>query len=240
VTVKGKFYGIGVGPGAPDLLTLKAAALLQRVPTVFVPVRERGESSTAMSIISPFVGEQEVCELVFPMTKDAEELARGWELAAEQVLSVLREGKDAAFVTLGDSALYSTHAYLLEALLKLEPELAVETVPGITSFSAAAALFNCALTCGQDALAVVPATRGREYLKMVLSDFENVVLLKVGSVLDEILDLLQDCGRLGDAVYISRCGMPGQVMLDDLASGEEIPRDYFSLIIVRKVEREDG
>lgn len=239
MTVKGRFYGIGVGPGSPGLLTLKAVDLLQRILVIFVPVRVHGESSSALEIISPFLDGQEVRELVFPMTRDIKELKKGWELAAEEVHTVLDEGKDAAFITLGDSVLYSTYTYLLDALLKLEPDLAVETIPGITSFSAAAALSNRALTCGQDALAVVPATRGMEFLKVVLDNFENVVLLKVAPVLDDVLDLLKELGHLDDAVFISRCGMPGQVMLDNLALSREIPRDYFSLILVGKVERED-
>jgi precorrin-2/cobalt-factor-2 C20-methyltransferase len=240
VTVKGKFYGIGVGPGSPDLLTLKAADLLRRVPVIFVPVKASGESSSAMKIIAPFLDlldGQEIQELVFPMTRSFLDLKEGWKLAAEDVLTVLDEGKDAAFITLGDSVLYSTYAYLLDALLELEPDLAVETIPGITSFSAAAALFNRALACGKESLAVVPATRGVEFLKNVLGSFENVVLLKVASVLDDVLDILKELDRLDEAVFISRCGMPGQVMLDNLALPGEIPRDYFSLILVGKVER---
>lgn len=239
MTDRGKFYGIGVGPGSPDLLTLKAVDLLKRIPVIFVPVKVQGESSCAMEIIAPFLDGQEVRELIFPMTRDTKELEKGWELAAEDVFAVLNEGKDAAFITLGDSVLYSTYTYLLDALLRIEPDLAVETIPGITSFSAAAALLNRALTCGQDALAVVPATRGMEFLKMALDNFENVVLLKVAPVLDEVLDLLRELGRLDDAVFISRCGMPGQVMLDNLSLPREIPRDYFSLILVGKVEQKD-
>ena len=232
--VKGKFYGIGVGPGSPDLLTLKAADVLRKVPVIFVPVRVQGEVSRAQEIISPFLDGQEIRELVFPMTRDSKDLEEGWKQAAEGVLSTLNEGQDAAFITLGDSVLYSTYSYLMDALLKLEPDLAVETISGITSFSAAAALFNRALTSGQEALAVVPATRGMEYLKVVLAAFENVALMKVGSVLDDVLDLLKDLGRLEDAAFISRCGMSGQVMLDNLASAQEVPRDYFSLILVGK------
>lgn len=237
MAVKGKLYGIGVGPGSPDLLTLKAADLLRKVPVIFVPVKADGDSSSAMKIISPFLAlcnGQEIRELIFPMTRSFQYLEKGWKLAAEEVLAVLGEGKDAAFITLGDSVLYSTYTYLLDALMKLDPELAVETIPGVTSFSAAAALLNQALACGQESLAVVPAIRGMEYIKDVLGSIDNVVLLKVASLLDDVLDLLKELGRLDDAVFISRCGMPGQVILDNLALPVEIPRDYFSLILVRK------
>ncbi len=239
MSVRGKLYGIGVGPGLPDLLTLKAVDLLRRVPVIFVPVKSKGDSSSAMQIISPFLEKmegQEIKELVFPMTNSAQELEKGWNFAAEEVLQVLEEGKDAAFITLGDSSLYSTYAYLLEFLLKLQPDLVVETVPGITSFSAAAALLNRALVRGQESLAVLPANRGMEFLEVVLGSFENVVLLKVASVIDDVLDTLKKLGRLDEAVFISRCGMPGQLVLDNLSESVEIPKDYFSLILVGKVE----
>lgn len=237
----GKLYGIGVGPGSPDLLTLKAVRILQEVPLIFVPRGERGERSRALEIISPFLRDQEVREFVAPMTRDRSALDRMWRQAGEEVLAVLDEGKDAAFLTLGDSLLYSTYSYLLETLLRLRPGLEVETVPGIASFSAAAALCNRALCCGQESLAVVPATRGMGFLKEVLNTFENVVLLKVAPVFDELLALLAEVGRLDEAAYICRCGMEGQFLLGSLAAAAEVPRDYFSLVLVgNKKGREGG
>jgi len=230
----GKLYGIGVGPGAADLLTLRAARLLGEVPVLFVPRGDAVDESRALSIISPLLrGDQEVRSFTAPMTRDRLARDQAWAEAAAQVRSVLNTGRDAAFLTLGDSTLYSTFFYLLEALHRQQPSVAVETVPGITSFSAAAALLNRALTVGQEGLAVVPATRGAAYLRQVLTTFENVVLLKVGPVLDEVQALLAELGRLDDAAYVCRCGMPGQFLQESLASAAELPDDYFSLILVR-------
>ncbi len=232
---RGRLYGIGAGPGPADLLTLRAVRLLGEAPVIFVPRGDTGDESMALSIVRPFLtGGQEVREVTAPMTRDRHARDRAWDEAATQVLAVLDDGRDAAFLTLGDSTLYSTFFYLMEAVHRQEPGLEVETVPGITSFSAAASLLNRALTVGQEGLAVVPATRGVAYLRQVLSTFENVVLLKVAPVLTEVQALLAELGRLDDAAYVCRCGMAGQVIKDPLVGAGELPGDYYSLILVRR------
>jgi precorrin-2/cobalt-factor-2 C20-methyltransferase len=228
-------YGIGVGPGAPDLMTLRAASLLREIPVIFVPHGDAVDESRVLGIIRPLLTDgQEVRQFIAPMTRDRQARDRAWEEAAGRVLAVLDSGRDAAFLTLGDSTLYSTYFYLLEVLRRRQPDLPVETVPGVTSFSAAASLLNRALAMGQEGLAVVPATRGGDYLRQVLSTFENVVLLKAGTVLREVQDLLAELGRLEDASYVCRCGMPGEFVKGALAPGDNLPGDYFSLILVLK------
>lgn len=220
------------------MLTLKAVRILQEVPLVFVPRGERGEEPGAGDHF-PFLRDQEVREFVAPMTRDRSALDRMWRQAGEEVLAVL-DGEGCCFPHPGDSLLYSTYSYLLETLLRLRPGLEVETVPGIASFSAAAALCNRALCCGQESLAVVPATRGMGFLKEVLNTFENVVLLKVAPVFDELLALLAEVGRLDEAAYICRCGMDGQFLLGSLAAAAEVPRDYFSLVLVGNRKGREG
>jgi len=235
VPKKGRLYGIGVGPGAPELLTLRAVQILQEVAVIFVPRGDAGEKSRALSIIEQFLRPgQELREAVFPMTRQRRELEQAWQEAAGAVAAVLDAGRDAAFVTLGDSTLYSTYFYLCEALQKARPGIEVETVPGIPSFSAAAALLNRPLALGRESLAVVPAGRDRAFLRQVLAAFDNVVLLKVAPVLEEVRGLLAELGRLEDAAYVCRCGMPGQVFQDNLAAAGELPGDYFSLVLVRR------
>ncbi|NPV29445.1 MAG: precorrin-2 C(20)-methyltransferase [Firmicutes bacterium] len=237
---RGKLYGIGVGPGAPELLTLKAARILQEVAVVFVPRGDKGEQSLALHVISPLLRPgQELREVTFPMTRQRRKLEAAWREAARTVAAVLDAGRDAAFVTLGDSTLYSTCFYLGEALRAMRPELEVEVVPGVTSFSAAAALLNRPLACGREGLAVVPATKGRAFLRQVLAAFENVVILKAGPVLEELRDLLAEAGRLEEAAYVCRAGMPGQVLEENLAVAGELPEDYFSLILVRGCSKTD-
>lgn len=230
----GRLYGIGVGPGDPGLLTLKAVRMIQEAPVILVPKGDSGEKSQAMSIISPFLRDgQEVRELSLPMTRDRQTLNRAWEQTAGEVMAVLEGGRDAVFVTLGDSTLYSTFYYLCDALRSRRPDLVVETVPGVSSFSAGAAALNRALAVGQESLAIVPASRGLDFIRHALTVFDSVVLLKVAPLLGDLIDLLAELGRLDDAAYICRCGMPGEFLQERLAEAGELPHDYFSLILVR-------
>jgi precorrin-2/cobalt-factor-2 C20-methyltransferase len=231
---EGKLYGIGVGPGDPELLTLKAVKIMGQVQLVIVPKGDTGEQSVARQIISPFLKEgQWVEEFTAPMTRDRQLRSAAWDQLAERVERVLASGQEVAFVTLGDSTVYSTYFYLIEALLRRGADFQLQTVPGITSFSAAAAMINQALTLGSESLAVVPADRGLDYIRQALANFDNVVLMKVIPQLDQIIELLAELSRLDQAAYVSRCGMPGQFVKESLAAAGEIPRDYFSLILVQ-------
>jgi len=231
---QGRLYGIGVGPGDPGLLTLKAVRIIHEAPVIFVPKGDTGEKSQALGIISPFLRDgQELREITLPMTREPQALRQAWEQAAGEVIAILEEGRDAAFVTLGDSTLYSTYYYLYEALRNRRPDLEVETVPGVSSFSAGAAMLNRALAVSQESLAIVPASRGLDFIRQVLATFDCVVLLKVAPVLGEVIDLLEELGRLEEAAYVCRCGMPGQFLKENLAGPGELPGDYFSLILVR-------
>ena len=137
----GTLYGLGVGPGDPEWIAVKAVRILAACRHVFVP-KARGEGeSVALDIARSYLRPDAVVhELTFPMSKDQGVLAESWRQAAEQVCGRLRQGEDAAFLTLGDPLLYSTYIYLLRAVRELQPEINVVTVPGITAISAAAAL----------------------------------------------------------------------------------------------------
>jgi len=149
-------YGLGIGPGAPDLLTLRAVEVLGRVAVVVGPRPRRGDESLATRIARPHLSARSrLEELVFPMVRDATVLRAAWMDAARTILEWLRDG-DVAFLTLGDSSLYSTWTYLRAAIQELAPEQHVETVPGITSFSASAARTGRALAEGDQPLVIVP------------------------------------------------------------------------------------
>ncbi len=158
--------------------------------------------------------------------------------SAAQVLAVLDSGRDAAFLTLGDSTLYSTFFYLLEALRRQQPGIEVGDGAGHHLFQRR----GVAAQPGPDDGAGGPGGGAghpwRRYLRQVLSTFENVVLLKVAPVLTEVQALLAELGRLDDAAYVCRCGMDGQVIRDTLAGAGELPGDYYSLILVRHAARE--
>jgi len=138
---RGTLYGIGVGPGDPELITVKGANILSRCRHVFVPKARDASDSLALAIAKRYLGSSsEVHELVFPMTSEREELSRRWGESAREIITVLENGVDACFLTLGDPLLYSTYIYLLREVRDRVPDIDVVTVPGVTAFSAAAAL----------------------------------------------------------------------------------------------------
>lgn len=232
----GTFYGVGVGPGDPELLTVKAQRLLQQVPVLCVPKsREEGESY-ALGIVSHLMDpqRQQLLELVFPMTKDRVRLEEHWNRALEQVLVPLREGQDVAFITEGDPSLYSTFQHLYRLIRERLPEIPTEVIPGVSSINGSAAAAGLPLVDGGERLAVLPAAYEGEQLMEILEQFDTVVLLKVHRVMDRILDALEQLGLVDRAVYVSRCGSPEQRIVRDVSilRGQEL--EYLSLMIVRK------
>ncbi|KNZ70914.1 precorrin-2 C(20)-methyltransferase [Thermincola ferriacetica] len=231
----GKLYGLGVGPGDPELLTLKAWRVLQSVDVLCVPKSRAEKESLALSIVKKAVEKQfDILELLFPMSTDNEVLARHWDQAAVQVISELRKGRQVAFITIGDPMFYSTYAYLLERIKGSHPEIKVETIPGVTAFAACSAFINEALTEGEEKLAVIPAAYGIEELKEIVKKFENIVLMKVNRIYDEVVQLLREEKLLDKAVFVSRCGYPDQFYTTDLESLVGKDKDYMSIMIIRK------
>lgn len=230
----GKLYGIGIGPGDPGLVTLKALKLLEAADIICVPRADSGEGSIAFSILHQLLPGKECLELSFPMVRDTDRLQEYWRRAAETVADKLAQGLEVAFVTLGDPLLYSTYNYLLKALWDKAPDIQVETVPGITSFSAAAALANLSLVERDEEMAVLPASAGAETLRRVLTDFDTVVLMKIGHRLAQVRELLNDMGLARDAVLVSRAGLEGQVIARDISQVEGERLGYLSVVIVRR------
>ncbi len=233
----GTLYGIGVGPGDPELITLKAVKILKKVSQIFAAASSKNSYSIALSIVRCHLNGARIENLPFPMTKDPATLASAWEQNARRVLQVLREGRDAAFVTLGDPLTYSTFGYLLQTLKRLDPEVRVVTIPGITSYSAAAALSQTPLSEGEESFYVVSGALGAERLKEALSQTDNIVLLKTYRCFPEIYRTLEELNLLDCATFISRVGLEGETVVQDLRElkGRELP--YLSMLIIKKKGR---
>jgi len=231
----GKFYGIGVGPGSPDLLTLRAAEVLRTVDVVCIPRSAADKDSVALKVARPHIPAQaEIVEISTPMTRDKAVLEREWLRGAEKIAELLQAGKNVAFITIGDAMLFSTYTYLLGKVRELLPTVAVESVPGVTSFAGAAAHLNVALSEGTDKLAIIPAVDDPESLRPILREFPNAVLMKVAGQYDAILDILEESGLKDKAVYVSKLGYPDEFVTRDLESLRGVRRDYLSLILVKR------
>lgn len=235
-TSLGTLYGVGVGPGDPELITLKALRVLQAVPVVFVPVPRAGAHSFAASIVRSHLdaARQRLQELVFAMRADTEEMEARWVRNADLIAEELREGHDTAFATEGDPMLYSTFGHVCRGLAEVLPEAPVVAIPGISSVTATACAARVPLADREERLAVIPAIYDRDGLRATLQSFDTTVLLKVSGAIDRVLDDLDALGLVDNAVLVSRCGLPEEAIVTDVRAlrGQRI--DYFSTLIVRK------
>lgn len=231
--MKGIFYGIGVGPGDPELLTMRAIRVLKEVDVIIAPKTEKKEDSVALEIARPYLKvDVEVVKQVFPMVVNFEQSPEAWEQNKAEILALLAQGKKVAFLTLGDPMFYSTYIYVFR-LLEHEG-YPIETVPGITAFCAIGSKLGYPLVEGNDILSIIPATADAEKIRSVLAVTDNVVLMKVYKNFPEIVDLLTENGLTDRAVMLSRCGLPDEQVIRDLEAEKEKKVNYLSTILARR------
>ncbi len=226
---------VGVGPGDPELLTLKGVREIRSADVVITPVGDRSDSSIALSIISEHLdpGKQQVLTRVFPMRQPADVMAKAWAAIAAEIAELVDQGKRVVFVTLGDPMLYSTFLYLQQELLGDYPQVEITTVPGISSILAAAGKAQSPLGIADDVLTIIPATSTEAKIRAALATGGTIVLLKVYRAFPGIKSLLQQAGLEKKAVYVKRLGLEGEKVIHDLADVGDEDLDYLSLILVR-------
>lgn len=231
----GCLYGVGVGPGDPELLTRKALRVIQQAPVICAPQAETSGDSYAMEIVREFLdpAKQETMRVTFP-TDDAEGAAGVWRQAAQEIAQRLLLGQDVAFITEGDPMLYSTFAYILEDIATAHPEIPVEIVPGVSSVMAAAASAAVPLVTHGQRLAILPAVYGIDDLREAIANYDTIVLMKVNRTLLSALANLETLGLAGKGIYVRRASTPGERVVSDLSQLTEEDLDYFSLLIIRK------
>jgi precorrin-2/cobalt-factor-2 C20-methyltransferase len=208
--MSGRLVGVGVGPGDPELLTVKGMRMLREADEVFVPVADTGEVGRAEATVREYLDEERITRLLFALSDDAQARERNWTHAAREVTGHLREGKTCAFATIGDPNVYSTFTYLTRAVRDIEPHAEVETIPGITAMQDLASRSGTVLLEGDERLALLPFTAGEESLREALAGFDTVVCYKGGSRLGEVLRVAEWEGRLEGAVYGARLGIDGE------------------------------
>lgn len=237
----GTLYGISVGPGDPELITLKGWRSLQQVPVVAFPSGIQGKLGIAQQIISQWLSPAQVqLALTFPYVQDMPVLKAAWQLAATQVWEYLQQGQDVAFACEGDVSFYSTFSYLAQTLQQLHPEAMVKIVPGVCSPMAAAAALGLPLTIRQERLAILPALYTVEELAAVLDWADVVVLMKVSSVYDQVWKVLQQRDLLDSSWVIERATLPEMIIYSDLGDRPNLKLSYFSLLIVQAKKRKNS
>ena len=216
---KGKLYGVGVGPGDKELITLKAVRILKQCDVAAVPVTAGGEK-TAYSIAEEFIKDKEILRCTIEMTRDKKSIMQSYLISL---------GKSVAFITLGDPTIYSTYMQI-DALIR-DKGYETEIVSGVTSFCAAAAKLKISLCERDDALVIIPAFS--KDLKNCLDLKAGLVLMKASGHVDDVAKLLKKENRLNDAKMIECCGMKNEKIYEDIGQAKD-NLSYFSTIIIKR------
>jgi precorrin-2/cobalt-factor-2 C20-methyltransferase len=234
-TTPGTLYGIGVGPGDPELVPVKSARILGQVDIIFAAASTKNSYSLAVNIARPYIPETTPVQVLqFPMTTEAQETWSAWEDNARTLIASLEAGKDIAFLTLGDSMTYSTYGYILKQVKRLAPHLPVVTIPGITSYQAAAACLNTPLVEGEESLMLVSGAQGGNRLRHVTEKPDTIVFLKAYRNIGDISQAIDEAGVYQHCVGVSNCGLPEQKIIPDLHACRDQSPDYWTLIIAHQ------
>ena len=231
----GRFFGVGVGPGDPELLTVKASKLLQRVPVICVRQSEPERGNYALDVVQDLLDDarQEVLRLALPADSSLE-TTRAWRNAGEAIAERLRRGQDVAFITEGDPMLYSTFSYVLDGIRSAYPGIPVEIIPGVSSVMAAAASATIPLVTEGQRLAILPAVYGIDDLSETIANYDTIVLMKVNRTLLGGLSDPETLGLAGKGLYVRRASTPQEQVVRDLRQLVEDDLDYFSVLIVKR------
>ena len=226
---KGKLYGVSVGPGEPELLTLKAVRIIEKCPVVASPVTRKGET-VALNIARGAVdlSGKEIVELSFPMSRDRAALMENYARVAALLAEYLDKGQDVAMLNLGDISVYSTYSYVDEEVRRLGYE--TEWVPGVTSFCAVAAKLRRDLSQWDEMLHVIPSSV--EDLDGALRLPGNKIVMKPGRELGKVVAALERNGLLDRAGMVQNCGLPNERIVPVLRA-DEASTDYFTTILVK-------
>ncbi|AXE77226.1 precorrin-2 C(20)-methyltransferase [Streptomyces atratus] len=227
-----RLVGVGVGPGDPELVTVKGVNALRGAAVVVVPVMDTGERGRAEATVLHYVTADKVVRVVFALNERTDRARReaAWDAAGERVAELLRTHGSVAFATIGDPNVYSTFTYLAHTVGELLPGTAVETVPGITAMQDLAARSGAVLTEGTEPLTLVPVTAGAAVLREALEGPGTVVAYKFGRLAAEVATALRETGRTEDAVWGSALGLPEE-SIRPAAELDEGPLPYLSTLI---------
>lgn len=237
-----KLTVVGVGPGDPELITLKGVRRIQAAQLIFVPRRRDRQQSIAHQIAGEYLdlARQRIVELPLVMATDPVHMAAAWEAAAILMAQALPTAGEAVYLVLGDPSLYGTFTYLAVALQTQRPDLLIEIVPGVNSYSAAAAAAGIPLAIGNERVAILPALYEDDPASVIalLDQFDTLVLLKAGSALPRLKAALLAAGRAGQVLVAERVGFADQRLWQGLETLPDEALTYFSLAIVKKIRDE--
>ena len=224
----GTLYGVGVGPGDPELLTLKAVRILQTTPVIAYPATPQG-SAQARDIAAAWLGGKREIPIVMPCMLDRGPVNQGYDEAAVTIADELAAGRDVAVLCEGDPLFYGSFSYLLQ---RLGDRFPCVVIPGVNSVSAAAAAAATPLITGDQRLTVIPATAGDAALREALLGSDSIAILKPGRHRPRLLELLRETGHAGDTLYIEQASRAAERIIRRIEDIPATPGPYFALFLV--------
>ena len=225
----GKLYGVGVGPGDPKLLTLKAIETIKDADYVAYPTSGKGASNIAFEIVKEYIKDKKTLEYLMPMSRDKEYVQRCHDECAIDIKKYLENGKSVAFITLGDPSIYSTYMYIHKKIKGMGFQ--TQLIPGITSFCAAAASLNDSLCEGEEPLIIVPASY--DALDQTIDYEGNKVYMKSGRSIVELRERLREKNMLPRTKMVVKATMEDEEIFESLDDIDE-NTSYFSIVVVRE------
>lgn len=229
----GKLYGVGIGPGDPQYLTLRAADILRSVDIIFTVISQNANVSTSQQVVEYLKPQGEIRLQVFTMSQDKGIRESQVQANANEIIKALQAGHNCAFATLGDAMTYSTFGYVSKIIKELIPELELEIVPGITSFATLAAKSGTVLVENGEQLRIIPSFKAEAVQSLDFPKGSTTILLKTYRNRKELMGRLEIEDNI-DIIYGEHLTMADQVILSDIKSIGERPETYLSLIMIKK------
>jgi len=231
---KGTLFGIGVGPGDPEMITVKAMNILKKIDVIFTASSNKNNFSIAYDIAKDYIPENtKAIDIPFPMTRDKNIRQKACMENLKLIEKEINKGKNAAFLTIGDPLIYSTFGYLLDLIKSDFPDIPVEIIPGITSFQMAASRVKKVLVQDNESLLLTSGTKGKEYIENINEYIENIVILKAYRNIKSLCQTLVNNDFSNDSTVVNKCGKPGEEIFDINELGEK-QLDYWTLILAKK------
>jgi precorrin-2/cobalt-factor-2 C20-methyltransferase len=238
-----ELIGIGVGPGDPELLTVKAVNAIHNADVILCPASKEDRPSIALSVVSSLIDKsknQEIIKLIFPMTKDRQILEKTWKQNAKIMAEVVLSGKNAVYLTVGDPYLYSTWIYMHKEIEKNFPTVKISVIPGIVSLFTFASKVGVSIAEGAEKVSIIPSCYDLTTVKEIAKNSETLVFLKDGRYFDQVVNLLKEAGFPSNSIFAigQDLGTKDEV-IRKLTLGEvndgTLTTKYFSILVVKRV-----
>ena len=235
--------GIGVGPGDPELLTVKAVKAIQNADIIMCPASNEDRPSIALSVVSSIIDKsknQEIIKLIFPMTKDKDVLEQTWKKNAKIMAETVLSGKNVVYLTVGDPFLYSTWIYMHKDLKENYPDMNISVIPGIVSIFTFAAKVGVSVAEGSEKVAIIPSCYDLSSVKEIAKHTESMIFLKDGRYFDQVIKMLKESGFPDDSIFAigQDLGTENEIIrkmtLGEVNDGT-LTTKYFSILVVKRV-----